>query len=128
MIAEEVDDEKTKGTAAENNSSSRKQVGRSTGLVDRPQHQEFGRPARSTDVHKRAQTCTSWSSVDRPVDRLEAPNSLLGTRSTDRLTGGRGRSTARSTDSRVRVIFADSKICYIYGCCWFLGLSIRIRI
>ena len=51
MIAEEVDDEKTKGTAAENSSSSRKKVGRSTGPVDRPQYQNFGRPARSTDVH-----------------------------------------------------------------------------
>ena len=90
MIAEEVDDEKTKGTTAENSSSSRKQVGRSTGPVDRPQDQEFGRPARSTDVHNmhklelgrppgRPTESTQLSvghpvdrwkgSVDRPVDR-----------------------------------------------------------
>jgi len=37
VIAEEVDDEKAKETAAENSSSSRKQVGRSTGPVDCPQ-------------------------------------------------------------------------------------------
>ena len=84
MIAGEVDDKKAKETTAENSSSSsRKQVGQSTGPVDRPQHQDFGRPARSTDVHKRAQvgarsTARStdwkhptlcWAPVDRPVDR-----------------------------------------------------------
>ena len=69
VIAKEVDDEKAKETAAENSNSSRKQVGRSTGPVDR-----------------RAQ---GISTVDRSVDRLKAPNSLLGTQSTDRSTGGR---------------------------------------
>ena len=48
VIAKEVDDEKAKETTAENSSSSsRKQVGQSTGPVDRPQHQERGRPATS---------------------------------------------------------------------------------
>ena len=66
VIAKEVDDEKAKETAAENSNSSRKQVGRSTGLVDRPQYQSFGRPARSTDVHGRAQ--------DGAVDRARSTN------------------------------------------------------
>ena len=68
--------------------------------VDRP-----GRPT--------CTMCTSWSSVDR----LEAPNSLLGTRSTARSTGRRGRSTARSTDKRVRAASAGSEICVFKGCC-----------
>ena len=51
MIAEEVDDERTKETADENSSSNRNQKFRSTGLVDRPQYQKFGRPAQSTDVY-----------------------------------------------------------------------------
>ena len=79
MIAKEVDDEKTKGTAAESSSSSRKQVGRSTGPVDRPQYQELDRP-RCTNVHKlelgrppgRPTEVTQLSvghPVDRPVDR-----------------------------------------------------------
>ena len=76
MDAEEVDDEKTKGTAAENDSSSRKQVGRSTGPVDRPQYQKFGRPSRLTvntqlsvghPVDRPVDRCKG--SVDRPVDR-----------------------------------------------------------
>ena len=76
-----------------------------------------GRPpavagARSTGpVDRRAQHARGWSSVDRPVDRLEVPNSLLGTRSTDRSTGGRGRSTARLTDKRVRAVIADLETC-----------------
>ena len=50
VIAEEVNDEKAKETAAENSSSSRKQVGRSTGPVDRPQYQDFGRSVRSIRI------------------------------------------------------------------------------
>ena len=93
VIAKEVDNRQTKEQAAEN-SSSRKQRWRSTGPVDRPQYQEIGRPARSTDVHNvhsvRARSTarsTDWKyptlcwapgrptgrpvegSVDRPVDR-----------------------------------------------------------
>ena len=57
VIAKEVDDEKAKETAAENSRSSR------TGWpVDRPQHQELGRPARSTGVHN----------VHKKIDRSTA--------------------------------------------------------
>ena len=79
MIAEEVDDEKAKETAVENRSSSRKQVERSTGLVDCPQYQKFGRPVRSTDVHNvhklelgrptESIQLSVGHPVDRPVDR-----------------------------------------------------------
>ena len=58
MITEKVNDEKTKDLAAENSSSSRKQQFRSTGTVDRQKHQKFGRPTRSTDVHKESARST----------------------------------------------------------------------
>ena len=48
-----------------NSSSSRKQVGRSTGPVDRPQYQKFGRPSRLT-VNTQLSV---GHPVDRPVDR-----------------------------------------------------------
>ena len=94
MIAEEVDDERTKETADKNSSSSRNQKFRSTGPVDRPQYQKFGRPARSTDVHN-----------------MHGDGARSTARSTDRSTGGRGRSTARSTDKRVRVVIAGLETC-----------------
>jgi len=101
---------KTKEAAAAKQVNSRS----SRRSVDRP-----GRPPavagdRSTGpVDRRAQRAQGWSSVDRPVDRLKVPNSLLGTRSTDRSTGGRGRSTARSTDKRVRAAIAGLETCCI---------------
>ena len=61
VIAKEVDDKRTKEEAAENSSSSRKQVGRSTGPVDRLQYQKFGRPSRLT--------VNTQLSVGHPVDR-----------------------------------------------------------
>ena len=98
---------KTKGNISRKqvNSSRCRLAGRparSTG----PQYQKLGRPARLTDVNKlelgrrpgRPTEVTQLSvghPVDRPVDRWK------------------GRSTARSTDSRVRVISADSEICCI---------------
>ena len=98
MIAGEVDDKKVKETAAANSSSSRKQVERSTGPVDRPQYQKFGRPGRSIDVHNvhklelgrlpgRPTESTQLSvghpvdrwkgSVDRPVDRQSGAGNIL---------------------------------------------------
>ena len=99
---------------------------RSTGPVNRSPATAGGRPGRSTarssrcrstgPVDRRAQRAQGWSSVDRLVDRLKVPNYLLGTRSTARSTGGRGRSTARSTDKQVRAVFADLETClYKYG-------------
>ena len=52
VIAKEIDDERRKRTAAGNSSSSRKQVGRSTGPVDR-----------------HAQRAQDQKAVDRSVDR-----------------------------------------------------------
>ena len=95
MIAEEVDDEDEGKQQQKTSQQQQVQVSRSTGPVDR-----------------RAQRAQGKSSVDRPVDRLKVPNSLLGARS----TGGRGRSTARSTDKRVRAAIAVFETClYIYG-------------
>ena len=99
-------------------------------IAKQQQEQKFGRPPdrpsavagdRSTGpVDRRAQRARGCSSVDRPVDRLKVPNSLLGTRWTDRSTGGRGRSTARSTDKWVRAAIADLEtLLYKYG--FFLG-------
>ena len=89
MIAEEVDDE-DEGKQQQKKAAAAEQAQRSTGPVDR-----------------RAQHARGWSSVDRPVDRLKVPNSLLGT---------------RSTDKRVRAETADLEtVLYKYG--FFLGFG-----
>ena len=96
VIAKEVDDEKAKETAAENSNSSRNQVGRSTGPVDLPQYQSFGRPARSTDVHnmhrvREQSTARSTESTDCKYPTLcWAPG-----RPTGRLVEGVGRLPGR---------------------------------
>ena len=51
MIAEEVDDKRTRKKQQQNNITAAEQVVRSTGPVDRPHKEKIGRPARSTDVH-----------------------------------------------------------------------------
>ena len=96
MITEEVDDKRTWKKQQQKTANNSR-----TGCFGRPP----GRPPaqagdRSTGaVDRCSQRAQGGSSVDRPVDRLKVPNSLLGTRSTGRSTGGRG----RSTDSRVWV-------------------------
>ena len=80
MIAEEVDDEDEGKQQQKTSQQQQVQVGRSTGPVDR-----------------RAQRAQGKSSVDRPVDRLKVPISLLGTRS----TGGRvGRQAGAGCECR----------------------------
>jgi len=113
VITEEVDDKRTWKKQQQKTANNSR-----TGCFGRPP----GRPPaqagdRSTGaVDRCAQRAQGGNSVDRPVDRLKVPNSLLGTRSTGWSTGGRGRSTARSTDSRLRVNFAVLETClYKYG-------------
>jgi len=89
----------------EGNSSRKQQQQQETGWpVDRPQYQNFGRPARLTDVHS-----VHKLELGRPTESTQ----LLGTRSTGRSTGGRGRSTARSTDKRVWAAIAGLET-YLY--------------
>ena len=104
----------TKDEGSSSRSSSRKQLAAARAEV-RSTARSTARSSRCS-VDRRAQRAQGWSSVDRPVDRLKVPNSLLGTRSTNRSTGGRGRSTARSTDKRVRAVIAILETCwYKYG-------------
>ena len=83
--------------------SSSSAAARSTGSVDRSKETAAAAVEWSTGsvdrCAQRAQGCSGrpdFVAVDRPVDRLKVPNSRLGT--VDR---GLGRSTDRSTDSRV---------------------------
>ena len=85
-IAEEVDDKRQRD-------SGRK-------IAAAAEDRRVGRPDRSTDVHSMHR---NWA-VDRPVDRntLSTGTQTLGfSGSTARSTGRGGRSTQRSTDSRV---------------------------
>ena len=51
VIAKEVDDERRRKQQQKIVVAAAGAGDRSTGPVDRPQYQSFGRPARSTDVH-----------------------------------------------------------------------------
>ena len=69
VIAKEVDDGKAKETTAENSSSSRKQVGRSTGPVDRRAQHAQGQRAVDRPVDRHCLTVNAQLSVGHPVDR-----------------------------------------------------------
>ena len=110
MIAKEVDDEDEGKQQQKISQQQQVQVGRSTGPVDWPAVSE----ARSTGPVDRRAQCAQVGArstarsptevtqlsvghpVDRPVDRWK------------------GRSTAQSTDSRVRAASADLEILFVF--------------
>ena len=109
MIAEEVDDEDV-GKQQQKKAATAEQAQRSTDPVDRTctacTGSEIGRPP----GRPKSLTVSTQLSVGHPVDRWK------------------GRSTARSTDKRVRAASADLKIClYLRG--WlFSRVCILVKI
>ena len=115
MIAEEVDDEKTKGTAAENGSSSRKQVA--------------GRPARSTEVHNMHKGMSDrppgrpQEELDQPSGRPTESTQLSVGHPVNRPVDRWKRSVDRPVDRQTgrAAICRFGNLLYLKDCCWFLG-------
>ena len=117
VIAKEVDDERR-----------RKQQQK---ITQQQQNRLCGRPARSTarsirnSVDRRgrpARTTCTWKELGRPPGRPTESTQLSVGHPVDLPVHRRkGRSTARSTDKRVRAASADSKICLYLRVGCFLG-------